>query len=94
MASALDPASERIVTYAGSFGLPVNVVFFQTFEEDGTQYLTRTWLIDPIEEVPARKTTQAKKQAPWNGQDWYVSFGEGGTRSWADASQGGRRSGR
>ena len=86
VASALDPASERIVTYAQSFGLPVNVVFFQTFQDSGAQYLTRTWLIDPIEEAPARKVGQARKQqAPWNGKDWYVSFGEGETRNWEDA---------
>jgi hypothetical protein len=88
VASALDTASERIVNYAQGFGLPLNVVFFQTFHENGTQYLTRTWLVDPIEEAPARKGRQPKKQqAPWNGKDWYVSFGEGGTRSWADAQR-------
>lgn len=80
VASALDPASERIVTYAREFGMPVNVVFFQTFQENGAQYLTRTWLIDPIEEPPAKKL-----KAPWNGKDWYVSFGEGETRNWEDA---------
>jgi hypothetical protein len=86
VASALDPASERIVTYAKGFDLPINVVFFQTFQQDGVQYLTRTWLIDPTEEVPARKASQLKKQQePWNGKDWYVSFGEGDSRSWDDA---------
>ena len=86
VASALDPASERIVTYAGTFGLPINVVFFQTFEENGVQYLTRTWLIDPVEEAPARVAAPSKKQqTPWNGRDWYVSFGEGETRNWEDA---------
>jgi hypothetical protein len=86
VASALDAASERIVAYAQGFGVPMNVVFFQTFQGNGAQYLTRTWLIDPAEEAPARKPSQAKKQrAPWNGQDWYVSFGEGETRDWDDA---------
>jgi hypothetical protein len=86
VASALDPASERIVLYAQSFGLPLNVVFFQTFQHDGAEYLTRTWLIDPTEEAPVRKASQAKKpQEPWNGRDWYVSFGEGQTRNWEDA---------
>ncbi len=86
VASALDHGSERIVTYAQNFGLPVNVVFFQTFEENDVQYLTRTWLIDPVEEAPARRAGQAKKQqAPWNGKDWYVGFDEGGTRNWEDA---------
>lgn len=45
-------------------------------------------MIDPIEEAPARKGGQAKKQqAPWNGKDWYVSFGEGETRNWEDARE-------
>jgi hypothetical protein len=86
VASALDPASERIVLYAQGYGLPLNVVFFQTFQQDGNQYLTRTWLIDPTEEVPVRKSSHLKKQQePWNGKDWYVSFGEGETRNWEDA---------
>jgi hypothetical protein len=86
VASALDAASERIVAYASSFGLPLNVVFFQAFEESGSQYLTRTWLIDPVEETAIRKASHAKKQqAPWNGLDWYVSFGDGDTRNWEDA---------
>jgi Endonuclease NucS C-terminal domain len=86
VASALDAASERIVNYVQSFGAPVNVVFFQTFEENGTQYLTRTWLVDPVEEAPVRKPSLKKQQAPWNGRDWYVSFGEeGGARDWDDA---------
>jgi hypothetical protein len=88
VASELDPASERIVTYSKGFGVPINVAFFQTFEENGTQYLTRTWLTDPTGEVPVTKPSQAKKQQePWNGRDWYVSFGEGETRSWEDAER-------
>jgi hypothetical protein len=76
----LDAASERVVTYASAYGLPLNVVFFRTFHEGGNQYLTRRWLIDPVEETPVRKAGQAKKpKAPWNGQDWCVSFGVGAT---------------
>jgi hypothetical protein len=88
VASALDPASERIVTYAQSLGVPLNVVFFQTFEQDGAQLLTRTWLIDPVEETVSRMPGQAKKQkAPWNGKDWYVGFGESEHRNWEDAQK-------
>ncbi len=88
VASALDSASERIVIYAQGFGMPMNVVFFQAFEEGGTQYLTRTWLIDPTEDAPARKGSQIKKpQEAWNGKDWYVSFGEDDGRNWEDARQ-------
>ena len=90
VASALDPASERIVTYAKGFGMPMNVVFFQAFQENGAQYLTRTWLIDPTEEVLPRKASQNKKlQEPWNGVDWYVSFGENESRNWEDARRHG-----
>jgi hypothetical protein len=87
VASALDAASERIVAYAQGFGLPVNVVFFQTFKENGAEYLTRTWLVDPVEEAPVRKGGQKKPQSPWNGQDWYVSFGEDEARNWEDARE-------
>ena len=85
VASALDAASERIVAYAQGFGLPVNVVFFQTFKENGAQYLTRTWLVDPVEEAPVRKGGQKKPQSPWNGQDWCVTYGEDEARNWEDA---------
>ena len=90
VASALDAASERIVTYAQSFGLQVNVVFFQTFEQNGSQYLTRTWLIDAVEEAPVcGGGRQKKRQAPWNGKDWYLSFGEGESHNWEDARRHG-----
>lgn len=29
----------------------------------------------------------AKKHAPWNGVDWYVSFGHGDSRNWEDARE-------
>jgi hypothetical protein len=87
VASALDAASERIVGYAQAFGLPLNVVFFQTFADSGMQYLTRTWLSDPVEDGGPSKAKQGvkKQRAPWNGHDWYVSFGEGTHRNWDDA---------
>ena len=65
------------------------MVFFQTFKEHGAEYLTRPWLVDPVEEAPLRKRGQKKPQAPWNGQDWYVSFGENGARNWEDAVEHG-----
>jgi hypothetical protein len=86
VAASLDSASERIVAYAQGFGLPLNAVFFQAFAENGTQFLTRAWLIDPTEQVPTPKASQAKRlEEKWNGKDWYANFGEGETRNWEDA---------
>jgi hypothetical protein len=80
VASELDASTERIVDYISDYGVPVNVVFFQYFRDGDHEYLARSWLIDPleVESRPARTKGpgQRKARAPWNGQDFYVSFGE------------------
>ncbi|GLX00976.1 endonuclease NucS domain-containing protein [Microtetraspora sp. NBRC 16547] len=81
-----DPATERIVSYLSAFTVPINVAFFRYFEDDGRQYLARTWLID--ESKPSRTTSVKQRSGTketWNGQDWYVALGEDTTRSWDDA---------
>ncbi|WP_339156057.1 endonuclease NucS domain-containing protein [Actinomadura luteofluorescens] len=88
VASDIDAATERIVTYlASEYQVPVNVLFFRYFEDQGHKYLARTWLMD--EAITAAAATGPKsqnKKEPWNGQDWYVSFGEEeGIRDWTDA---------
>lgn len=88
VASEIDAATERIVTYlASGFQVPVNVLFFRYFEDEGRFYLARTWLIDETElVVPSTAAKGRGKQEPWNGTDWYVSFGEEpGSRGWDDA---------
>ncbi|MFG3364264.1 endonuclease NucS domain-containing protein [Streptomyces sp. NPDC048156] len=88
VASEIDAATERILTYlASGYGVPVNVLFFRYFEDEGRSYLARTWLIDDVEAaVVPTGTKRRAKQEPWNGTDWYVSFGdEPGGRSWEDA---------
>lgn len=90
VASEIDAATERIVTYlANGFQVPVNVLFFRYFEDAGRSYLARTWLIDETEAVvPSAGAKGRGKQEPWNGTDWYVSFGdEPGSRNWDDALQ-------
>ena len=88
VAAQLDSSSERIVTYLRSFGVPVNAVFFSYLEDDGRRYLARSWLADTDEQsAPATSTAKKSKRAPWNGRDWYVSFG--GDRPWEDARQHG-----
>ncbi|MGH3479662.1 MAG: endonuclease NucS domain-containing protein [Nocardioidaceae bacterium] len=89
VASEVDPATARIVEYLARFDVPLNVVFFRYFVDDGHEYLARTWLVDDTRgdsgEGSAKKSRAGKRQ-PWNGQDWYVSFGEeSGIRSWDDA---------
>ncbi|TFB46956.1 endonuclease NucS domain-containing protein [Cryobacterium tagatosivorans] len=88
VASDLDPGTERIVAYLNkSHGVPVNVMIFRYFTDNGHEYLARTWLIDPG--IPVASTGGGKgksTKANWNGLDWYVSFGvDGGSRDWADA---------
>ncbi|CAM3532686.1 hypothetical protein NODU109028_21190 [Nocardioides dubius] len=88
VAASVDSATERIVRFLNeTFEVPVNVVFFRHFEDKGTSYLARTWLVDnetPVESKAASRTKKSKE--PWNGQDWYVSFGEfPDGRQWSDA---------
>lgn len=85
IATELDDSSERIVTYLRDFGVPVNAVFFSYLEDEDRRYLARSWLAAP-EEGSSRPTSMSKqgKRAEWNNRDWYVSFGEGESRSWED----------
>jgi hypothetical protein len=87
VASELDPSTERIMTYlAQGYGVPINAIFFQYFNDGGSEYLTRTWLHDPreVEAASSRGGAGARKREPWNGQDFYVSLGEGRSRNWED----------
>lgn len=85
-ASELDPATERIVGYLNDKDIPINVLFFQVFEHGGTQFLSRTWLIDPSQtQENVARTAETKRQSePWNGE-FYGSFGADYNRSWEEA---------
>ena len=96
VASELDTSTERIVGYlAGTHGVPLNAVFFRYYEDDGHEYLARSWLIEPTEAtlLTASRSSDRRREEPWNGQDYYVAFGEGASRSWADAMRYGFVSG-
>lgn len=86
IASALDPASERIVSYlAETHAVPINVVFFRHFADNDTRYLARTWLLPPEEaEIKRPRPTGGAQVRPWNGQDFYVVLGntEQGSDRW------------
>lgn len=89
VAGRIDAATERIVTYlAEEWGLTINVVMFQYFTDGGHSYLARTFLIDQDAAGPssAKAKAQPGPKEPWNGRDWYVSFGlDSGVRDWDDA---------
>lgn len=85
IASALDPASDRIIEYlADRHGVPVNAVFFRYFADEDREYLARTWLIDPSSVTATSSSAKAKKTRPWNGRDFYTVQGtsEGGLERW------------
>lgn len=86
VASELDPSTERIVGYlTEQYGVPINAVFFRYFTDVTTsgEYLARSWLIDP-HLVEAKATRAAGKRPPWNGHDYYVTFGPPEVRQWED----------
>jgi len=86
VAGSLDPESERIVSYlAGTFDVPINAVFFRYFTDDDREYVARTWLLDRPSEPGPTGGKSTRQKEPWNGRDWYVSFGDSITRSWVDA---------
>lgn len=87
VASELDSSTERIIDYlSGNFGVPINAVFFRHFKDGESEYLVRSWLIDPNQvEAQASKAASVKSgKEPWNGKDYYVAIGEGLHRRWED----------
>lgn len=90
VASDLDDSTERIVEYLSStYSVPINVMLFRYFSDQGNDYLARTWLIPATRQAtPSGGSQQRSTKAAWNGSDWYVAFGlENSTRSWDDARQ-------
>lgn len=87
VAAELDRETERIIGYlADNYAVPINAVFFRHFEDAGNRYLVRSWLIDPSEvDAKAAVASGPRKRETWNGQDFYVAFGEDENRVWEDA---------
>lgn len=84
VAAELDASTERIINYLNDkAGIAVNAVFFSVFQDGESQYLSRSWMIDPVETEENAVNTRQKDD--WNGE-FYASFGAGpGSRSWDDA---------
>lgn len=83
VATELDNSTERIVKFLAKRNLNINVLFFQVFEDNFGQLLSRAWLVDPVEAQVA-VSSAGETSGVWNGE-FYVSFGEGDSRSWEDA---------
>lgn len=81
VATELDASTERIINYLNDFAqISINALFFAAFEDQGNTYLSRAWMIDPVENQE-RAVSKTRKE-PWNGE-FYTSFGD--NRPWEDA---------
>lgn len=81
VATGIDASTEQIVEYVRGYRIPINVLFFEYLGDGDRQYLARSWLTDPELETPSGG---GKKQAPWNGVDFFVAVGENDERNWDD----------
>ena len=86
VASELDAATERIITYLNARDVAINALFFQVFISGADQFLSRAWFIDPGETQVNMSTTPSKprERGPWNGE-FYVSYGGWKARVWDEA---------
>jgi len=84
VAASLDLSTERIVNYLNRMDIAINVIFFQVFQEGSNQYLSRAWLIDPVETESKATSGPAGERGEWNGE-YYVSFGQSIDRDWKEA---------
>jgi hypothetical protein len=84
VAAELDAGTERIVEYLfDDHGVPVNAVLFRYFNDRGVEYLARSWVRDPSAAESA-SATRTKRTDPWNGRDFYITFGPEAHRAWDD----------
>lgn len=84
VAAEIDTSTERIVTYLNDRDLAVNVLFFQVFSNGQDKFISRTWLLDPVETQSATSKSKKRDSEPWNGE-FYCSFGHGESRHWEEA---------
>jgi hypothetical protein len=85
VASELDGSTQRIIEYLSEeFEVPINAVRFNYYQEDGREYIARSWLNDP-HEIEDEETEQ--EQESWNGHDFYGNFGANSYRKWSDARE-------
>ena len=63
--SEIDPSSQRIIEYlSDTYGVGINAVTFQYFQEGEKEFLSRVFLIDPSEAEYRTKTKSPSKRKP------------------------------
>ena len=83
VASTLDPSSERIVRYLQGWGVPINVLTFEVFRHGNTQFLSRAWLLEPLDTMESA-TSGPREMLAWNNE-FYACFGHDENRDWDEA---------
>ena len=78
VATDMDGSTERIIKYLQSYGININVLFFNVFEHNDRRLLSRAWLVEPEQGGKPQSSALVKN---WNGE-YYFSYGG---RSWEDA---------
>src|SRR5699024_943754 len=63
VAAELDASTERIVAYLNDRDIPINVLFFQVFTDGNDKFISRTWLLDPVDTQQAAASTSQKRDA-------------------------------
>jgi hypothetical protein len=86
VAGSLDSGSERIVGYLNQRDIPINVLCFQVFNNGSEQFVSRSWLLDPVHVQVNAASKPDGQNEPWNGE-FYCSFGDPPQRSWEDATE-------
>ena len=65
VASEIDDSSERIIEYlSDSYGVGINAITFQYFQENGKEFLSRVFLIEPSEANYRIQTKSSSKRKP------------------------------
>lgn len=84
VAARIDDSTTRIVQYLSDRDIAINILCFQVFGLGEDRLLSRAWLLDPVETQANATSSRQREREPWNGEI-YASFGQGDSRSWAEA---------
>jgi hypothetical protein len=67
VAASLDESSERVVAYLSERYIPINVRRFEVFAHGADQFLSRTWLLDPVQAQTSAAARPDQPKEHWNG---------------------------